>query len=168
MNNRHMKTALIAATGLAFAIPTMADTATTTFQVTATVNDSCTVTATDLAFGVYDAGAGNLDGTSTITATCTAGTGYDIGLDAGSNSANASGTTRAMDDGGSSYLEYELYSDSSRSVIWGNDVGTDTVNNPSATGGDNAHTVYGQIPAGQYDASAATSYSDTINVTVTY
>lgn len=168
MNNRHMKTALIAATGLAFAIPALAATDTTTFQVTATVADSCTVAATDLAFGAYDAGAGDLDGSSTITATCTAGTGYDIGLDTGSNSANATITTRAMaDGGGTTYLDYELYSDAARNNVWGETIGSDTVNNPSATGGDNTHTVYGQIPAGQYDASAA-SYVDTINVTITF
>lgn len=168
MSTRRLKAVLITATGLAFFSPVMADTATTTFQVTATVNDSCTVAATDLAFGSYDAGAGNLDATSTITATCTAGTAYDIGLDAGSNGASAAGTTRAMvDGGGTAYLDYELYSDAARSNVWGETIGTDTLNVPSAAGGDEDHTVYGRVPAGQYGAEAG-GYSDTINVTVTF
>lgn len=167
MNHQHMKAALIAVTGLAFAAPALAQTDTTTFQVTATVADSCTVAATDLVFGAYDPNAGDLDGTSTITATCTAGTEYDIGLDTGNNGASASGTTRAMVDGGGTvYLEYELYQDAAHSAIWGNTPGTDTVNNPDAAGGATEHTVYGRIPAGQF--VSADSYTDTINVTITF
>ncbi|MDR9450944.1 MAG: spore coat U domain-containing protein [Acidimicrobiia bacterium] len=144
-----------------------AATDTTTFQVTATVSDTCDITATDLAFGAYDPNAGDLDGTSTITATCTDGTSYDIGLDAGQNAASATTTTRAMDDGAATpnYLDYELYSDSGRTAVWGDTVGTDTVNQTSA-GGAEDHTVYGQIPGGQF--VPAGSYSDTINVTITY
>ena len=99
MNSNLLKTTLVAAAGLLFANSTLAATATTTFQVTATVLNSCKVTATDLSFCAYDPVAGALDGTSTITATCTAGTPYTIGLDAGLNSASAVGTTRAMCSG---------------------------------------------------------------------
>ncbi|MGM0517702.1 MAG: Csu type fimbrial protein [Pseudomonadota bacterium] len=150
-----------------FGTAAQAATDTTTFQVTATVADTCDITATDLAFGAYDPNAGALDGTSTITATCTSGTSYDIGLDTGNNGAEATTTTRAMDDGAAtpSYLDYELYSDSGRTTVWGDTVGTDTVNQTSA-GGAEDHTVYGQIPTGQF--VPAGSYSDTINVTITY
>jgi len=167
MKSQYMKSALITAVvSLAFATPALAVTDTTTFQVTTTVNDSCTVTAADMAFGAYDAGAGVLNTTSTITATCTAGTSYDIGLDVGSNNANVTSTTRAMDDGASSYLDYELYLDSDRTTVLGTTVATDTRSNASATAGANTETVYGQIPGGQYVPAA--SYSDTINVTITY
>ena len=50
------------------------DTTTSTFQVTATVASSCTVTATSIAFGNYT--LAQLDNSSTITATCTNGTTY--------------------------------------------------------------------------------------------
>lgn len=164
MSNRNMKSALITAVvGLAFATPALAATDTATFNVTATVNDSCTVTAKDLTFGVYDPNRGDRNATSTITATCTEGTSYAIGLNAGNNGASATSTTRAMDDGSGVYLDYELYSDASRDTIWDE---TTTVDNSSATGGDNPETVYGQIPAGQYVAAA--DYSDIINVTITY
>lgn len=168
MNHQHMKAALIAVTGLAFAAPALAQQspATTTFQVTATVADSCTVTAADLNFGAYDPNAGDLDGTSTITATCTAGTPYDIGLDRGNNNANASGTTRAMAGTGGEYLSYELYQEATHSTVWGNTVGSDALNVPSAAGGATAHTVYGRIPAGQFVPAA--NYADTINVTITF
>lgn len=146
---------------------TMAATDTTTFQVTATVDDACSVSATNLAFGTYDPNTGDLNGTSTITASCTEGTTYDIGLDAGLNAANASGTTRAMvgATNTTAYLSYELYSDSARSTVWGDTVGTDTVSG-TASAADDDHTVYGQIPGGQF--VPADSYSDTIAVTITY
>jgi len=67
-------------------------TSTSTFQVTATVASSCTVTATSLAFGNYT--LAQLDGTSTITATCTNGTTYTIGLDAGTFSGATTSTRR--------------------------------------------------------------------------
>jgi len=143
---------------------TYAATDNTTFQVTATVEDTCEVSATDLTFGTYDPNAGDLDGTSIVTATCTNGTTYDIGLDTGQNAANASTTTRAMTDS-TNYLDYELYSDSGRTTVWGDTVGTDTVQQTSGGGAENL-TVYGQIPGNQFVPAA--SYSDTINVTVTY
>lgn len=165
MNSNLLKTTLVAAAGLLFANSTLAATATTTFQVTATVANSCKVTATDLSFGAYDPVAGALNGTSVITATCTAQTPYTIGMNAGANSASAIGTTRAMIAGAGQFLNYELYSDATRSAVWGAPGGA-TVAQSALTGGALNYTVYGQIPASQYVPAA--SYADTINVTVTY
>jgi spore coat protein U-like protein len=143
-----------------------AATDTTTFQVTATVNEVCSVSATDLAFGIYDPSAADNDNTSTITVTCTKGTNYSVGLNEGTAS-GATVTTRQMEDAVSSDLiNYSLYSDASRTVNWGNTPSTDTVDVASATGAAENHTVYGRISAGQY--VTAGSYSDTITVTVTY
>lgn len=143
-----------------------AATATNTFQVTATVNSACSVTATNLVFGVYDPSAAANDKTSTVTVTCTLATGYDIGLSAGV-AAGATVMTRQMKESAlPDLINYSLFSDASRTVNWGNTVGTDTVNVASALGTPEVHTVYGRIPAGQY--VTAGSYSDTISVTVTY
>jgi spore coat protein U-like protein len=141
-----------------------AATDTTTFQVTATVTESCNVTATDLAFGNYDPSAADNDKTSTITVTCTKGTDYDIGLNEGTAS-GATVTARQM-TGSPDLLDYSLFSDSNRTVNWGNTVSTDTVHVGSAAGTPENHTVYGRIPTGQY--VTAGSYADTITVTVTY
>ena len=51
------------------AAPAMSATATTTFAVTATVQATCQISATSLAFGTYT--GTQIDTTSTITATCT-------------------------------------------------------------------------------------------------
>ena len=165
MNSNLLKTTLVAAAGLLFANSTLAATATTTFKVTATVASSCKVTATDLGFGAYDPLAAALDGTSTITATCTAQTPYTIGLDAGLNAGGT--TTRRMmgDDTATTLLSYELYSDSTRSAIWGAPGGA-TVAQSALTGGALNYTVYGRIPASQYVPAA--NYADTVTVTVTY
>lgn len=166
MNSNLLKTTLVAAAGLLFANSTLAATDTTTFQVTATVADSCLVSATDLNFGAYNPAAGALDAASTITAACTAGTQYEIGLSAGNGTPTT--TTRAMtgDDGAGTQLDYELYSDAPRTVIWGEIVGTDTVTQSALTGGALHYAVYGRIPASQYVPAA--NYVDTVTVTVNY
>jgi spore coat protein U-like protein len=66
---------------------------------------------------------------------------------------------------GSALINYSLFSDSGRTVNWGNTVGTDTV---AATGNGSAqaYNVYGRIPAQTTPAPA--TYTDTITVTVTY
>ena len=74
---RAMPLLVFAALLLAVAHPVQAATTTTTFNVTATVLNSCSVTATDLAFGTYDpASVTDKQGASTITVTCTLGTAY--------------------------------------------------------------------------------------------
>ncbi|MDY0415887.1 MAG: spore coat U domain-containing protein [Pseudomonas sp.] len=163
MNKQILKSTLIAAAGLLFANSAMAATDTDTFLVTATVANSCLVSATDLNFGAYDPAAVK-DGTSTITVTCTAQTPYTIGLDAGQHFA----TTRAMigDDTATTLLKYELYTESGHGTIWGELLSGTTVANSSLAGGALDYTVYGQIPASQYVPAA--NYADTINVTVDY
>jgi spore coat protein U-like protein len=142
-----------------------AATTTTTFGVTATVSDSCSVTASALGFGTIDPTSGTAtDATTTIDVTCSNSTTYDIGLDAGTTS-GATVTSRQMDDGGGNLLDYALYSDSGRTTNWGDTVGTDTV---AGTGDGTAqtHTVYGRVP--DQPTALVGSYSDTITVTVTY
>jgi spore coat protein U-like protein len=88
---------------------------------------------------------------------------YNIGLDAGTGS-GATVAVRKMSNGGNT-VNYSLYSDSGRSTVWGNTVGTDTV---AATGNgtSQSYTVYGRVPA--QTTPAAATYTDTITVTVTY
>lgn len=164
---RHLKTVIIlAAVLLGVAGQTVrAATVTTTFQVTATVNSACTVSATNLDFGVYDPSAADNDKTSTITVTCTLATPYDIGLNEGVNGGTV--LTRKMKHATlTDLINYSLFSNAGRTVNWGQTVSTDTVYVASALGTPEVHTVYGRIATGQY--VTAGSYSDTISVTVTY
>ncbi|OWJ67324.1 hypothetical protein BWR60_10040 [Inquilinus limosus] len=159
---------LLIGAAIAFQAPAnivQAATATTSFLVTATVLKFCTVVATPMAFGNYTSSTDAIS-TSTITVTCTNGTGYDIGLDAG-GAAGATVTTRQMSGTTvtAARLNYFLYSDSSRTVNWGNTVGTDTVHLTAGVA-PIVSTVYGRVPSGQFVSPDA--YLDTINVTVTY
>src|SRR5438270_13644603 len=160
---RSLACAGVAAAGLAAAsVPALASTATTTFQVSATVNATCLISANNLGFGAYSGSVINT--TTTISVTCTNSTTYNVGLNAGT-AAGATVTTRAMTGPGAAILDYGLYQDSGHATNWGNTVGTDT---KSGTGNGSAQTltVYGQVAANQYPAPGA--YSDTITATITY
>jgi spore coat protein U-like protein len=142
-------------------MPAMASTQTTTFQVTATVVATCTISAAALPFGNY---TGSLaSATSNITVTCTNTTPYTVGLNAGTSS-GATVTNRSMTGPASALLGYKLFSDSGYTTNWGNTTGSWV----SGTGSGAAQPlpVYGQIPAGEYVAPGA--YSDTITATITY
>jgi spore coat protein U-like protein len=138
-----------------------ATTVTATFGVSATVQATCLVSASPLAFGTYNGTVSNTS--TTVSVTCTNTTPYNVGLNAGV-ATGATVTTRKM-TGSSATLNYGLFSDSGHATNWGNTVGTDTVAG-SGNGSAQSLTVYGQVPAGQYVAPGA--YSDTITATVTY
>lgn len=142
-----------------------AQTAQTTMDVSATVVEACVVTATNLAFGSYDPTAPSpTDAASSVTVTCTPGTGFTVGLNVGTTS-GATVTSRQMASG-SNRLGYGLYQDAARSVNWGNTPGTDTPAAATADLSPSVLTVYGRVPAQQ--AVAVGSYTDTVTITVSY
>jgi spore coat protein U-like protein len=133
------------------------------FTVSATVTTNCNVSATTHNFGSAGLLNSNVDATSTVTATCTSTTPYNIGLNAGTGS-GATVATRKMTNG-SKTINYSLYTNSARTTVWGNTVGTDTVSGTGTGAGQNV-TVFGRVPSQTTPAPAA--YSDTIIITVTY
>jgi spore coat protein U-like protein len=139
-------------------------TATTTFQVTATVAANCEVTANTLAFGSYDPiSVTDTDAASTISATCTNGVSYGIGLNAGVGT-GATVSDRKMTGPSSSLLDYAIYTDAGRTTIWENTGGT--VVSGTGNGAVQDIDVYGRIPNSQTVISGA--YADTITVTITF
>lgn len=158
---------LLAGVGLGAALfslsPARAATTTTTFIVTASVATTCAVAAnTNLNFGPYS--GLQLDGTATLTATCSTGVPYDVGLNQGVF-ASATTSTRKMTGPDVAGLSYSLFSDSSRSINWGNTVGVDTVHN-TGSGAGQTLTVFGRIPPAAFVSPGG--YSDTITVTLTF
>jgi spore coat protein U-like protein len=162
---RHLASPIgVLAALLVCATEPFAATTTTTFTVQMTIATSCTiVSAATLNFGSQGVLVANVDQTTSIQVQCTNTTPYNIGLDAGTGS-GATVTTRKMTSGGAT-INYSLYTDSARTTVWGNTVGTNTV---SATGNGAAQsfTVFGRVPAQTTPAPA--TYTDTITVTVTY
>ena len=168
MNINHMKLqrllklAMISA-GLLLA-GNAAQAQTDTFNVTASVGDACSVTATDLGFGAYDPlSATDTDASSTMDVTCTLSTAYNVGLDAGTGT-GASTTTRILEFG-ANQLNYILSQNVGHTTNWGNSAGVDTVAG-TGTGAAQTLTVYGRIAALQ--SVPAGSYADVITVTVTF
>jgi spore coat protein U-like protein len=135
---------------------------TATFHVMVNVPASCSVAANNLNFGNYN--RAQLDATTTISATCTSGAPYNIGLNQGA-AAGATVANRAMTGPAANQLKYSLFSNTGLTTNWGNTVGTDTVP-ATGTGVAQTFTVFGRIPASQPDPPG--TYSDTITVTLTF
>ncbi|TXH06359.1 MAG: SCPU domain-containing protein [Nevskiaceae bacterium] len=159
-----VQTALMGAGILLLSQASQAASTSTTMAVTAAVTTSCIVVATPVVFGNYDPTlATDTAASGAITVTCTTGTAYKVGLDAGVAS-GATVTTRKMANG-ASLLSYGLYQDAGHSNNWGNTPGTDTVNK-TATVTPDVISVYGLLPKQQNVSAGA--YTDTVNVTVNY
>ena len=172
VKQRQLKQLSLAIALVASATLAHAATSTANLAVSATVTANCSISATSaLAFGAYDPVVANastdLDGTGTISVTCTSGAPATITLGEGANAntgSTAAAPLRRMTDGSSNYISYSLYSDSGRTVIWGNDATVDVAT--TGTGAAEAHTVYGRIASGQN--VPAGSYNDTVVATVTF
>ncbi len=136
--------------------------ATSTFTVTATVTSGCTVSATNLAFGLYDSTSlADRSGSSTITVMCSLGTPYSVGLDLGQY---ASAGVRRMALG-ADRLTYQLFRDAALSLPFGA-IGSGLTVPGVGTGIAQSVPVFGLLPAAQVVPLGA--YTDTVTVTVEY
>jgi spore coat protein U-like protein len=115
-----------------------------------TLQAACTVSATGINFGAYNPlDTAPVDSTGTITVDCTANT--SVRLSIGASPTSGSFNPRQIRQGvGSDLLNYNLYTTSARTAIWGNETqGTSVVwQNVKRRTPWNA-VVYGRIPSGQ-------------------
>ena len=152
----------------ASATPAMASTATENLDISATVPESCAITAEPIALGNYDPIVTHaevpLTTTGTLTVQCTMGTSATILLGQGANAAfgstNSSPYRRLAGDGGGT-LDYTI---SKGGGIWGNT--TDTGLSITGMGSSNDISVYLSIPPGQ--SVPVGTYTDTVVATVSY
>lgn len=166
---RTLNSALLAAFALGavvFTANSFAAQSTDTFAVTASVTASCTVSGSPLAFGDFSALGGDVDGTSTLTATCTNGSPYTIGLSAGTSTGAAVTTRKLTHTDAITLLNYNLSPVASGGINW-DLVGGTTTHSGTGTGEAQAVTVFGRIPGGQTSAKVGT-YSDTITATIDF
>jgi spore coat protein U-like protein len=163
-----MRRTLLAVASLLASTAAIAGTSTSNLTVTATVTDSCSVSAGTLAFGTYDTVTGTaVDGTGTVTVACTSGASSTVTLGQGSYAAGGSSDAvplRQMGSG-SDRLAYTLYQDAGRTTVWGNTGGTGVAYTATSSATSDL-TVYGTVDAGQ-DVPAG-SYSDTVVATITF
>ena len=165
--------ALLAAGALLVAGSASAASMTTTFTVTATVLAACTLSAgSTLAFGNYTPGGGAVNATNTVIVACTNGTAYTVALNGGTTTGGTlAQRLMAQQPSGSGTLQYQLYTSSSDSSVWGDDTGSSVIQGGTGTGLGNpaSYTVFGNLPDNATNRNAATaSYQDTITVILTF
>lgn len=157
--NLHIRLAALLI-GLAFPLPAAA----------LCVLCSCSVSVTSASFGGYDPTSPSPDDTtSTVTINCTALVSLlgaiDVTISPGT-SGNALARQMAQ---GANRLNYNLYTDSARTIVWGDGNGGTGKVSPPFTGllvFNTSLPVYGRVPAGQW--VAAGPYTDSVVVTIVY
>jgi spore coat protein U-like protein len=132
---------------------------------------ACTVSIVPVAFGAYSPLSGaSRESVGSVGVSCSdavsSSVSYSIALSAGTGTY----ASRLMASAGYS-LTYNLFTDSGRSLIWGDGAGGSSVVGDSYTIATSptlrAYPVYGRIPGGQTQAHQGT-YADSITVTVTF
>lgn len=160
--------AILAAAG-AVPFTANADTSSSTFQVKLQIISSCTVTASgaNINFGIHTgtAAANYTDGgTSNLSVTCDSGVPYNIGLLGTATGATANGTGNMVS--GSNSIAYTLWQNAGRTTVWGNTIGTNTLSGTGA--GATAQSIPVYAKATTVAGQAVGTYTDTVNVTLTY
>lgn len=172
-----MAAAFVVASTLVTSSVQAAGSSTGTLQVRAQIDASCTIDSATLDFGKIDALNTKTNGSTTFDVTCADSTPYVVSMGAGNNGSDAS--ERAMSNDSGDQLDYQLYTDSSRSKKWysyGNCNQRPSSYDPTGTtshcgygsgGNTKSFTVYGKIPGGQ-SVQSGSEYTDTVAITVHY
>ena len=169
MRRLALASALFVAVGSAAPSMAVAGNTSTTFQISASVPSSCTISTTALNFGTYDRVIGS-NVTATVTTNCSVNASAQIMLGQGLNSDTASSNDSPLrrlknENGGTiNYLSYTLYQNSGKTTIWGNS--TNTGVNVVGNGNNQVSSVYGAITAGQ--SLPAGTYTDTVVANITF
>ena len=143
-----------------------AATATDTFTVSITVENSCTIAVNDLNFGTVNTLATAVNGSTTGTVTCTGIGAYSIAFNAGTGTGSTLATRKLAN--GADTIDYNLYSaaNGGGSILGDGTGGTATIGGTS-TGAADSFTVYGQVAGGQNPKPTGTYTSDVV-ATVTF
>ena len=160
---------LVSSLFVAVATPVGAAGSTGSFGVAATFTTQCTVSATDINFGdaLPSPVASPISGQANLTATCSAGTAYKIGLGVGMgpNLLGCAGPRKLTL--GSNTVEYNLFTNSGHTIVWGSgDPSCNGVVTGTGDGTPQTIPVFGLIPSGQ--TPLAGTYTDRIVATVSW
>lgn len=121
---------------------------------------TCSLSVQPLNFGSYDfQSSQDLESVGHVIVTCDVSSSFTLALSPGGGTF----TTRNMQNG-VHRLAYNLYTDATQTMVWGDGSGGSTVVGGSGTQVDQA--VYGKVPAGQNPYIGI--YSDAITVTVSF
>lgn len=150
---------------LLLSTPVLSATDDTTFLVSITVENSCTISVNDLNFGTVNDLTPSISGSTTGSVTCTGVAPVSVSFDAGTGG-TSSFATRQMDDG-TNNIDYNLYRDAAHTEILGDGTGGTFTVDFTSTGGADAFSVYGLTGPGQNPKPAGT-YDSTITATATF
>jgi len=161
---------LIALTVLVVSSSAFAATATAPLAISANVAANCTITTSAVAFGAYDPLVANataatpLDAAGAVNVACTRGaTGLRIDLNTGSNPLAGA---RRMNLGVTEFLTYELYTDPTRTTVWGSGAVAGLAIADAPSKAVRSFPVYGRVPGAQDPAIGA--YGDTVTATINF
>lgn len=150
-----------------------AATQTATLNISASVNATCTISASGLNFGVYSVTAATPNDISgSVTINCTSGAPVILDLDDGVNQDALSTPAAPIRNMSSltvpSLLGYNLSATAAGGPEWGagDPLGGGTGEASIGTGANQVFTVFGRIPELQAVLSGA--YTDTVTATVNY
>jgi len=146
-------------------------TTTTSFQVTANLQATCSASAATLAFGAYTPGAGPLAANTNVTVKCTKNTPFTVSLNGGSGGGTVA--QRLMLNGTTNHLQYNLFTTAALGTVFGDGSGSSVTVGGTGAGVATANAVnvpvFGQVPDNATNqTSVPGAYADTIAVTITY
>ncbi|HSO07561.1 MAG TPA: spore coat U domain-containing protein [Pelomicrobium sp.] len=126
----------------------------------------CQASASGINFGAYDVFSPlAATSTGTITVTCRVAPPPTVVIAIGPSAVSGLINPRRLRGGGSDTVDYNVFIDNARTVIWGDGVlGGSTVSQRFTPNQTIPFTVYGGVPAGQNAAAGA--YSDSLQVTI--
>ncbi len=144
-------------------------TTTSTFQVSATVLKTCSVSSAALGFGNYTPGSGNVVSSSVVNVNCTKTTPFTVALNGGTTTGGT--IAQRLMANGANTLQYNLFTTNTYTTVWGDGTGTSVTQAGTGAGlaTASALTVFGQLLDNATNQAAVPgAYTDLITVTVTY
>lgn len=163
---KNVQRALLAAGLIAATTGALASSVNTSFQVQATVNPQCSISAVNLTFPTVDPLSSQTDGATTVTVKCTKNSPYTVGLNAGTTTGST--IAQRLMANGADTMDYNLYTDIGRTSVWGNSAGSWVSGTGAGMGTAQVLNVYGRVAAGQTNLAVGTFTEPTVTVTVTY
>lgn len=124
-----------------------------------TIQEDCSISATDMNFGNLGLLRTSKDATSTLTIKCSPNLAYTVKL---YDATDASATTYALKNGNNDAIPFGMYTDSTRSTLWNSASGKSGVGD----GLNQTMTVYGRIPP--QSAKPVGSYASAVRVEVDF
>ena len=134
------------------------------FTVSATVTNNCNISATNLSFGTAGLIGAGINATSSLSVTCTNNDAWRISINGGGSGNVAARVMQRTGGGGS--VNYQLYTDSARTLAWGDGTGGTTRATGTGTGLAQGVTVYGRVPS--QTTPRPGSYGDTVTATIEF